>query len=32
MLWFFISGFVILLGAEVNAVLEHRRMRERRSG
>jgi len=32
MLWFFISGFVILLGAEVNAVLEHRRMRARRRG
>ena len=32
LLWFFISGFVILLGAEVNAVLEHRRLRARRAG
>jgi membrane protein len=32
MFWLFISGFVVLLGAEVNAVLEHRRLRARRSG
>jgi uncharacterized BrkB/YihY/UPF0761 family membrane protein len=28
MLWFFISGFVVLLGAELNAELEQ--LRERR--
>jgi membrane protein len=31
MLWLFISGFVVLLGAEVNSVLQHRRLRARRS-
>lgn len=32
MFWLFISGFVVLLGAEVNAVIEHRRLRARRGG
>lgn len=32
MFWLFISGFVVLLGAEVNAVVEHRRLRARRAG
>ena len=32
MFWLFISGFVILLGAEVNALVEQRRLRARRSG
>ncbi len=32
MFWLFISGFVILLGAEVNGVLEQRRLRARRAG
>lgn len=32
MFWLFISGFVVLLGAEVNGVLEHRRLRARRAG
>ena len=27
LLWFFISGFIVLLGAQVNAVLEHRAAR-----
>jgi membrane protein len=29
LLWFFMSGYIILLGAQVNAVREHRRVRVR---
>jgi membrane protein len=29
LLWFFMSGYIILLGAQVNAVREHRRVRGR---
>ena len=32
LLWFFISGFIVLLGAQVNAVLEHRAARRPQGG